>query len=299
MGSPTAGAYARTAMEPHRPAHRRESAQVYRLRRAIAGSVAVLVIFGLLNLTGVVGGDGDEPAAAPTTTSETTTTTIPPLPACAEADVVVPEDPGAEWATVLIDTARMLPPAFGPPDLRNIADAGFPFTDGVAVRQLVLEDLGALREGAAANGTPLGVIAGYRSYQRQAELYERRVDELGDSEAGSRVARPGHSEHQLGTTIDVTSEGATDVDQSWGATPHGQWLATHAHEYGFLLSYPLDASERTCYDYEPWHLRYVGRDLAAAVIASGLSLREYLWQQNPVDITAAATTTTTSTTVAG
>ena len=294
MGGPTAGAYARTAMEPHRPAHRRESAQVYRLRRAIAATVAVLVIFGLLNLTGVVGGDGDE-EAAPTTTSETTTTTIPPPPACAEADVVVPEDPASEWATVLIDTARMLPASFGPPDLHNIADAGFPFTDGVAVRQLVLEDLSALREAAAANGTPLSVIAGYRSFERQAELYERRVDELGDSEAGSRVARPGHSEHQLGTTIDVTTEGETDVDQSWGATPNGQWLATHAHEYGFLLSYPLDASERTCYDYEPWHLRYVGRELAAEVIDSGLSLREYLWQLDPVDITAATTTTSTTT----
>ena len=280
-------------MEPYRPAHRRESAQVYRLRRAIAASLAVLVIFGLLNLTGVVGGDGDE-QAAPTTTSETTTTTIPPPPACAEADVVVPQDPALEWATVLIDTARMLPPSFGPPDLHNIADAGFPFTDGVAVRQLLLEDLSALREGAAANGTPLSVIAGYRSFQRQTDLYERRVDELGDSEAGSRVARPGHSEHQLGTTIDVTTEGETDVDQSWGATPNGQWLATHAHEYGFLLSYPLDASERTCYDYEPWHLRYVGRELAAQVIASGLSLREYLWQLDPVDITATSTTTTST-----
>ena len=80
----------------------------------------------------------------------------------------------------------------------------------------MLEDLNALREAAAANGTPLSVLAGYRSHQRQADLYERRVEELGDTEAGSRVARPGHSEHQLGTTIDVTTEGETDVDQSWG-----------------------------------------------------------------------------------
>jgi D-alanyl-D-alanine carboxypeptidase len=245
-----------------------------------------------------VGGDGGE-EAAPTTTSETTTTTLPPPPACAEADVVVPNNPTTDWATVLIDTARMLPDWYGPPDLHNIADAGFPFTDGLAVRNIVLDDLGALREAAAGNGTPLSIIAAYRSFARQADLFERRVDELGDSEAGSRVARPGHSEHQLGTTIDVTTEGATDVDQSWGATSTGQWVATNAHKYGFLLSYPLDASERTCYDYEPWHLRYVGRDLAAQVIESGLSLREYLWQLDPVDITAPVTTTTTSTTVAG
>jgi D-alanyl-D-alanine carboxypeptidase len=110
------------------------------------------------------------------------------------------------------------------------------------------------------------------------------------------VARPGHSEHQLGTTIDVTTEGATDVDQSWGATAHGQWVATNAHKYGFLLSFPQGASDSTCYDYEPWHLRYVGRELAADVIASGLSLREYLWRLNPVDITAPTTTTASTTT---
>jgi zinc D-Ala-D-Ala carboxypeptidase len=282
-------------MHPHRPAHRRQTAHVYRLRRALAATAVVLVVFAGLNIVGAVGGDGDEESAT-TTTVETTTTTIPPPPACAEADVPVPDDPAAAWATVLIDTARALPADFGPNDLRNIADAGFPFTDGLAVRSLVVPDLDALRQAAAANGTPLSILAAYRSHAEQADLYERRVDELGDAEAGSRVARPGHSEHQLGTTIDVTTEGDTDVDQSWGATPEGQWVATTAHKYGFLLSYPPDASDRTCYDYEPWHLRYVGRELAADVIDSGLSLREYLWQLNPVDIT---TTTTTTTTVAG
>jgi LAS superfamily LD-carboxypeptidase LdcB len=294
MGARAPRAYARTAMEPHQPAHRREPAQVYRLRRAVAATVAVLLVFLLLNLTGVVGGDGGEEVAA-TTTSDTTTTTIPPVPACTEADVIVPEDPAIEWGTVLIDTARALPASFGPGDLHNISAAGFPFTDGLAVRQLVVADLDALRQDAAANGTPLSILAGYRSHEQQAALYERRVEEMGDSEAGSRVARPGHSEHQLGTTIDVTTEGDTDVDQSWGATPTGQWVATNAHKYGFLLSYPLDASERTCYDYEPWHLRYVGREMAASVIESGLSLREFLWQLNPVDIAAGATTTTTTT----
>jgi D-alanyl-D-alanine carboxypeptidase len=281
-------------MEPHRPAHRREPAHVYRVRRALAATGGVLLLFALLNLAGVVGGDGGD-GAAPTTTSETTTTTIPPLPACAEADVVVPNDPALEWDTVLIDTGRALGEGYSPNDLHNIADAGFPFTDGLAVRELVLADLDALREAAAANGTPLSILAAYRSYAQQADLYERRVDELGDSEAGSRVARPGHSEHQLGTTIDVTTEGETDVDQSWGATPHGQWVATHAHEYGFLLSYPLDGEDRTCYDYEPWHLRYVGRELASDIIDSGLTLREYLWQLHPVDITAGVTTTTLTT----
>jgi D-alanyl-D-alanine carboxypeptidase len=280
-------------MQPHRPAHRREPAHVYRVRRAMAATVAVLVIVVTLNAVGVLGG-GAADQAATTTTSESTTTTIPPPPACTEADVIVPDDPAAAWATVLVDTARALPEGYGPPDLTNIGEAGFPFTDGLAVRQLMVDDLAALREAAAANGTPLSILAAFRTYAQQAELYERRVGELGDTEAGSRVARPGHSEHQLGTAIDVTTEGETDVDQSWSATAHGQWVATNAHEYGFLVSYPLDASERTCYDHEPWHLRYVGREMAANVIESGLSLREYLWQLDPVDIAAGATTTSTT-----
>ncbi len=255
---------------------------MYRLRRAIAATVAVLVIFGLLNLTGVVGGDGDEEAAAPTTTSETTTTTIPPPPACAEADVVVPRRPGGG---VGHRPHRHRPGA--PAVVRAPATCTTSPTPGSRSPTGWPSASWCSRTSAPSARRPpptarrLSVIAGYRSYERQADLYERRVDELGDSEAGSRVARPGHSEHQLGTTIDVTTEGETDVDQSWGATPNGQWVATHAHEYGFLLSYPLDASERTCYDYEPWHLRYVGRELAAEVIDSGLSLREYLWQLEP------------------
>lgn len=280
-------------MHPHRPAHRRQPARVYRLRRALAATGVVLVVFAALNLVGAVGGDGSEDAA--TTTSESTTTTIPPVPVCAEGEVQVLEDPAVEWATTMVDTARALPQAYAPNDLRNIADAGFPLTDGLAVRSLVVADLDALRQASADNGTPLSILAGSRSYAQQAELYERRVDELGDTEAGSRIARPGHSEHQLGTTVDVTTEGDTDVDQAWGATPHGQWVATNAHKYGFLLSYPMDASDRTCYDYEPWHLRYVGREMAADVIASGLSLREFLWQLDPVDITTTTTVTSTTT----
>ncbi len=283
-------------MYPQRPARPREPVHVYQLRRALVATGAVLVVFAVLKLVGAVGG-GDAETGASTTTAQPTTTTIPPPPECAEADVPIVDDPTAAWATVLVDTARALPQGFGPRDLRNIGDAGFPFTDGLAVRSLVVADLDALRQAAALDGVPLAILAAYRSYSQQADLFARRVDELGNTEAGSRVARPGHSEHQLGTTVDVTSEGQADVDQSWGATPAGQWVATNAHKYGFLLSYPPETADRTCYDYEPWHLRYVGRELAADVIASGLSLREFLWELNPVDITTSTTATTTVTTV--
>jgi D-alanyl-D-alanine carboxypeptidase len=236
---------------------------------------AVVIVIGVGWQTLGPGSDGE---AAPPTTSSTTTTTIPPVPPCTEGDMLVSQNPDTEWATILVDTERAIPAGFGPRDLHNLSGAGFPQTEGVAVRQIILEDLSALREAAEANGTPITILAGYRSYERQQDLFDRRVDELGASEAGSRVARPGHSEHQLGTTIDVTSAGLGDVDQSWVASPAGQWIASNASDFGFILSYPSNAVDRTCYDFEPWHLRYVGREMAAAVIDSGLTLREYLWQ---------------------
>jgi LAS superfamily LD-carboxypeptidase LdcB len=251
----------------------RHSPQVYRTRRAIAATLVVVVLALAWNAVGPGGGE----EAATTTTSSSTSTTLPELPDCKEGDVINAGDPKAEWATMLVDTERSISAAYGPPDLHNISEAGFPLTEGVALRGFVMPDLERMREAAATNGTPIKVIVGYRSYQRQADLYAQRSDELGASEAGSRVARPGHSEHQLGTTLDITSEGLTDVDQSWGASPTGQWIASHAHEYGFILSYPADASSRTCYDFEPWHLRYVGPEQAADVIRQRITLREYLW----------------------
>lgn len=283
-------------MHPYTPP-RRQPAHVYRVRRALVATAIVVVGFLLVQVTGLAGGDDDSRATV-TTTSSSTTTTIPEPPACNEGDVVVTEDPEAAWATVLVDTERALPQAYGPGDLTNISEAGFPFVDGMALRGIVIEDLRAMREAAAANGTPIGILAAYRSFERQLDLLTRRVGELGESDAGSRVARPGHSEHQLGTTIDVGDEGAIDVDQAWGASPAGQWVATNAHKYGFLVSYPSGAESRTCYDYEPWHLRYVGREQAAAVIESGLTLREHLWAYfRPAGAAGAdpeATTTTTA-----
>jgi D-alanyl-D-alanine carboxypeptidase len=275
------------------PRIRRHSAQTYRLRRAAAASAAVIILYLVYQLT--MGGGGEDVATATSSTSSTSTTR-PTVPPCRDdVEAIVAEDPKEAWATIIVDTERALPASYGPGDLHNISDAGFPFTDGLALRGFVMPDLEALREGAAANGTPIRILAAYRSYPSQVDLFERRVDELGASEAGSRVARPGHSEHQLGTTIDVTSENLTDVDQSWGASPTGQWIASNAHKFGFILSYPADAQQATCYDYEPWHLRYVGRDQAAQVIASGLTLREYLFSlglQAPVASTPVTTTTT-------
>ena len=240
-----------------------------------------LVVVGGARLLGVGSGDGDDEnvdaSAAASADDVTTTTTVPEPPACAEGDVPIRQDPLEQWDAVLVDRTRAVDASFGPGDLHDIAEAGFPPGEET-VRGLVIADLAAMRQGAEANGTPFRVIAGYRSYPEQVLLFDQRAEQLGEGEARSRVARPGHSEHQLGTAIDVGPPDANDVDQSWAVTPAGQWIAANAHRFGFVLSYPNGAEQQTCYDFEPWHLRYVGRERAADVVESGLTLREYLYR---------------------
>ena len=131
--------------------------------------------------------------------------------------------------------------------------------------------LDALCAGAAADGLSIYPISTYRSYEYQAGLYNRYVERDGQAEADRYSARPGHSEHQTGLAIDVNS-----LAYSFAEKPEGIWLAAHCAEYGFILRYPEGKEEITGYRYEPWHIRYLGRETAQAVTASGLTLEEYL-----------------------
>jgi zinc D-Ala-D-Ala carboxypeptidase len=225
--------------------------------------------------------DGSTLTAAPNVLAETTTTlpavtttTVPPIPACGQGDDPAEGDPLADWATIVIDTTRALPRDFAPDDLVEVTAAGFTQLD--RVRQFVIPDLALLRQAAEANGTPIVVISAYRSFAYQEGLFRSEVERVGESRAAAAVARPGHSEHQLGTALDVLNPEAGALSAAFADTPAGQWIATHAHEYGFVISYPAGAQDRSCYEYEPWHLRYVGRDIAAKIHESGLPPREWL-----------------------
>jgi D-alanyl-D-alanine carboxypeptidase len=110
----------------------------------------------------------------------------------------------------------------------------------------------------------LMVSSGYRSFNYQVGLYNGYVKSMGQDNADKTSARPGHSEHQTGLALDI--EPATrncELQVCFGQTPEGQWLMKNAYKYGFLLRYPADKVAVTGYDYEPWHYRYVGGELAA------------------------------------
>jgi zinc D-Ala-D-Ala carboxypeptidase len=229
--------------------------------------------------TGASDPAGNAAVSLPSTTAATTapglrTRVTEPGPPCTSGSGQVTGDPDRDWARVVIDTGHGLPPAYAPTDLVSITRAGFDNAD--QVRAFVIPDLGAMRAAAEQAGAPLRVVSAYRSYSYQEQLFRQRSDEVGEAEASLRTARPGHSEHQLGTAVDVLDPDAADLAPAFAATGQGRWVAAHAHEYGFVLSYPEGERNNTCYEYEPWHLRYVGRDVAKAIHDATLTPRQWM-----------------------
>ena len=128
-----------------------------------------------------------------------------------------------------------------------------------------------MQQAAASQGLNLYISSGFRSYERQSTLYNRYVNADGKALADTYSARAGHSEHQTGLCFDLNT-----IDDSFANTPESAWLEQHAQEYGFIIRYGKGKENVTGYQYEPWHLRYLGVDLATKVYNTGLSLEEYL-----------------------
>ena len=199
-----------------------------------------------------------------------------PLPDCRYDDILTTPRGYADWSITLVDTILRVPRGYVPPDLVATSEAGI--SGGGKVRAVMIDDLRAMTEAATAAGNGIGIESAYRSYASQESVFDSWVKQFGYKQALTVSARPGHSEHQLGLAIDFRSDpGGSPFTGTWGSTPAGKWMKAHAWEYGFLMSYPKGTMALTCYAYEPWHFRYVGRELAAAIHASGLTPRQYLW----------------------
>lgn len=150
------------------------------------------------------------------------------------------------------------------------------------------DDLMAMLEACRAEGLSPIVRSSYRTQKTQEQLYANKVrqwkgygydEEAARKKAATIVAVPGTSEHQLGWAVDIVDKSYQVLDEKQADTAAQQWLMAHCWEYGFILRYPTDKSEVTGIIYEPWHYRYVGRDNAKKIFASGLCLEEYLEQE--------------------
>jgi zinc D-Ala-D-Ala carboxypeptidase len=231
-----------------------------RVRRgALAAALAIVALAALLPGVAPAGARG-----------------MGPLPPCRYDDIMTTPRGYDDWSTTLVDTILRVPRSYVPPDLVSVSQAGI--AGHGKIRAIVIDDLRAMAEAAAAAGNGIGVQSAYRSYESQQVVFDGWVATYGRASALTFSARPGHSEHQLGLAIDFRSDpGGSPFTGSWGSTPAGSWMKKHAWEYGFVRSYPPNLQGVTCYANEAWHYRYVGRDIAAAIHASGLTPREYLW----------------------
>jgi len=188
-----------------------------------------------------------------------------------------------------VGKSRPLPTGYASPDLVDLEAAVIPIQKPERLRAIVLPDLVGLLAAAREHAHDFALISAYRSEEYQRDLFARYIQrELADGapdehEAAERAnrcsANPGHSEHQLGTTIDL-SVAALDfrLSPDLGDLPEGQWLATDAWRFGFLHSYPAGSESRTGYTFEPWHLRWLGRELAAHIHADGF-MRDGVWNE--------------------
>jgi D-alanyl-D-alanine carboxypeptidase len=181
---------------------------------------------------------------------------VPPARAAAPAGDDAPAPAALPW----VNPARCLPVCAANPSgpLLRLDDRAAPSPRGKhRVDAAAAGPLAALLEDASAAGFRIRLSSAYRSYREQTRLF-RSIKERG------RAARPGHSEHQLGTAIDLRLPSTSAID----------WLAAHAFAHGFALSYPPGKQRLTGYRPEPWHVRFVGRALAAELHDHGWTLEE-------------------------
>ncbi|MCI8417705.1 MAG: M15 family metallopeptidase [Lachnospiraceae bacterium] len=160
--------------------------------------------------------------------------------------------------------------------------------DGHQVDSRIAEALKEMIAAGKAEGYGIWIVSSYRTMEKQISLFDKKVAQFqrqgysweeARRQAGTMVAVPGTSEHQLGLAVDLVSSEYTGLDERQEETGSYQWLVKHCAEYGFILRYPNNKTEQTGIIYEPWHFRYVGVEAAREIMDQGICLEEYLEQR--------------------
>ncbi|MED4581960.1 M15 family metallopeptidase [Brevibacillus choshinensis] len=242
------------------------------------------------SLSNLLSGEKSQTSAAPTDSSSGQTAT----PEQQEASAVQNKQPSLEETiqmvdgvptvtnptemTVVVNKQRALPADYIPSDLVE-PNVPFPFDEKVEKRMMRAEAAGALEKlfaQAKEQGIELYAVSGYRSYRTQKSLFDTYVKTQGADHAAAYSAVPGKSEHQTGLAMDVSGADAqTRLEESFADTPEGQWLAANCAPFGFIIRYVKGKEDITGYAYEPWHLRYVGKEIAQEIMSKGITLEDY------------------------
>lgn len=204
-----------------------------------------------------------------------------PAPIPVSAPDPAPAPAAGDWNLILVNPWNALPEGYSVSltQLKN----------GHAVDQRCYPELQAMMDACRAAGLSPVICSSYRAQETQERLFQNKVDRLvakgysaaeARAEAGKAVAVPGTSEHQLGLAVDIVDLDNQNLDESQEDTPVQKWLMAHSWEYGFILRYPSEKSERTGIIYEPWHYRYVGKPAAKEIYERGICLEEYLEERD-------------------
>lgn len=184
---------------------------------------------------------------------------------------------GTPWNMTLVNAENPMQEGYVP-ELAEVEN-------GYSVDARIAEDLNAMLAAARADGCQPQICSAYRSVEKQVQVFNDTVNSWisqGSSfwdayqRTTQEVALPGTSEHGIGLAVDIVSNQYGELDAKQAETVEAQWLQEHCYEYGFILRYPPEKQSLTGIIYEPWHYRYVGREMAQKIKESGLTLEEYL-----------------------
>ena len=181
---------------------------------------------------------------------------------------------------VLVNKNYALDSSYAPSDLvlPNVLALGHEQNKTIYLREEASQHLEQLFSAAEQEaGLIFLARSGYRSYETQVSLYQRYVDQNGQEAADRFSARAGHSEHQTGLAIDVTADSVNgQLTTEFGKTAEGIWLKDNAHRFGYIIRYLEGRESETGYQYEPWHIRYVGVEAATEIYENNWILEQYL-----------------------
>ena len=258
-------------------------------KRLALGVVALIVTIGIWSkVEGLSNRKHDVPASTPTASPEASAPAAEPQNAFVVANLPdknvsagkdgVAVVTNADSTLVLANKKRNLPSDYAPADL-VVPNVDFSFSGDSPkkqMRKVAADALESLFAAAKADGIDLKAVSGYRSYATQKSLFAYYINQHGQEAAERFSAHPGQSEHQTGLAMDVSSASVGyGLEESYGKTAEGQWLVAHAAEHGFIIRYPQGKEAITGYSYEPWHLRYVGVDVAKRIMEENTTLEEY------------------------
>ena len=185
---------------------------------------------------------------------------------------------GSEW--VVVNKLRPLSPLDFEPQVRKISSSeSLDNSRGLELRDVAATALEVMAKEMLFQGAgQIFVNSAYRSYDYQLELFVDKVEQYGEAEALVRSAKAGHSEHQTGLAVDVSvpAQGCA-IMQCFGDTEAGKWIAENSWKFGYIVRYERDTTSITGYTYEPWHLRYVGTEIARMYASNGIHTLEDFW----------------------